>query len=92
MLSMRRSLLLTVLTATLLFSLAGALWGRLYLAALALFALALVMPWRLEWAPVELGLVMSGFIAAMSLRFRLHRPAAATAPDPSTLTRSAGKS
>jgi hypothetical protein len=42
------------------------------------------MPWRLEWAPVEFGLVMSGLITVIGLRFRLHRRAAATAPDPST--------
>jgi serine/threonine protein kinase len=82
----------TVLTATLFFSMGGALWGRLYLAGLGLFALAFVMPWRLEWAPVEFGLVLSALITLIGFRFRHQRRAAATAPDPSTLTRPEGKS
>jgi serine/threonine-protein kinase len=74
----------TVLTAVLFFSMGGALWGRLYLAGLALFAVAVVMPLRLEWAPVEFGLVLTGLFAVIGRRFRNQRYATATAPDPST--------
>jgi serine/threonine-protein kinase len=64
-----------ILTGSLLFSMGGVLWGRLYLAGLALLGLALVMAWRLEWAPVEFGLAVSVIVAGISIH--LNRSGAA---------------
>jgi serine/threonine-protein kinase len=67
-----------IVTGSLLFTMGGVLWGRLYLAGLALLCLAAVMPLRLEWAPVEFGLAVSLIGAGISLR--LYRRDVAGAP------------
>jgi serine/threonine-protein kinase len=67
-----------IVTGSLLFTMGGALWGRLYLAGLALLGTAALMPLRLEWAPVEFGLVVSVIGAGIALR--LYRRDAAGAP------------
>jgi serine/threonine-protein kinase len=60
-----------IVTGSLLFTMGGALWGRLYLAGLALLGVAALMPLRLEWAPVEFGLVVS--MIGAGICFRLYR-------------------
>ncbi len=59
-----------VLTGSMFVSMGGTFWGRLYLAGLAFFAVAVVMPWRLEWAPVEFALAMSGLMVGAILHLR----------------------
>jgi hypothetical protein len=59
-----------ILTGSMFFSLGGAFWGRLYLAGLAFFAVAVVMPLRPEWAPVEFGAVLSGIVVGAFLHLR----------------------
>jgi serine/threonine protein kinase len=59
-----------LLTGLMFFALGGAFWGRLYLAGVAFFAVAVVMPMRLEWAPVELGLALSGLVVSATLHLR----------------------
>jgi serine/threonine protein kinase len=59
-----------VLTGSLFVSMGGAFWGRLYLAGLAFLAAAVVMPWRLEWAPVEFGVVLAGVMVGAILHLR----------------------
>jgi serine/threonine-protein kinase len=81
-----------ILTGALLFSMGSVLWGRLYLAGLALLAVAVVMPLRLEWAPLEFGLTVSAIVACIS--FHLHRSGASrgeTGSGTSTLARVGGK-
>jgi serine/threonine protein kinase len=59
-----------ILTGVTFFGLANAFWGRLYLVALVWFAAALLMPLRLEWAPLELGLLLSGMLLVLSRHLR----------------------
>jgi serine/threonine-protein kinase len=78
-----------VLTGMMFFSMGGALWGRLYLAGLVFFAVAVAMPWRLEWAPVEFGLAATGVVVVALLHLR--RAVTPTRPaDPSTPARAGG--
>jgi hypothetical protein len=45
-------------------------WGRCYAVGMAFFALAAVMPLRLEWAPLGFGLLWSGTLLALGLHLR----------------------
>jgi serine/threonine-protein kinase len=45
-------------------------WGRGYAFAAGFFALALVMPMRLDWAPAEFGLLWSAALATIGLHLR----------------------
>jgi serine/threonine protein kinase len=47
------------------FSLGGLYWGRLYLLGLCFFALALLMPLRLDWAPPVFGAMMTLTISVL---------------------------
>ena len=61
------------------FLMGGSYWGRLYLIGLTFFALAVVMPLRLAWAPAALGLLMSATLVGLSLHLReLGREAASS--------------
>jgi serine/threonine protein kinase len=60
----------SVLTGLTFFSVASRYWGRYYLVGLAFFLLAFVMPARLEWAPVEFGLLFSVIVINSSLHLR----------------------
>jgi hypothetical protein len=75
-----------VLTGKMFFTMGGALWGRLYLAGLAFFAVAVVMPWRLDWAPVEFGVAATGVVMVAILHLRRTLvpapPGAASPPRP----------
>ncbi len=42
-----------------LFMMGSSYWGRLYVVALAYFVVALLMTFRLQWAPVEYALLQS---------------------------------
>jgi hypothetical protein len=59
-----------VVTGMTFFTFGGNFWGGLYLAGLAFFLLALLMPWNLEWAPVEFGFVVSIFLMAANSHLR----------------------
>jgi hypothetical protein len=56
--------------------LASLIWGRLYVIGLAMFPVAALMAWRLEWSPVLSGLVHSSVIALSALHLRGISPAA----------------
>jgi hypothetical protein len=45
-------------------------WGRCYAVGAAFFALAALMPLRLEWAPLEFGLLWSGTLLGLGLHLR----------------------
>jgi serine/threonine protein kinase len=45
-------------------------WGRCYAVGVAFWALALFMPGHLTWAPLEFGLLWSGFLFALGLHLR----------------------
>lgn len=45
-------------------------WGGTYIAGIAFFLIALVMPLHLPWAPLEFGLLMSATIAAIARHTR----------------------
>jgi hypothetical protein len=53
-----------------MFNLAGMFWGRIYLIGVGLFALALLLPLKLEWAPVIVGLGMSAVMAYLGWHLR----------------------
>jgi hypothetical protein len=46
-----------LLTGLAFFSMGSSYWGRCYLFGLAFFALAVVMPWNLDWASLEFGVL-----------------------------------
>jgi hypothetical protein len=52
------------------FTLGSSFWGRFYLVGAAYFVLACLMPLRLAWAPVELGLLLSLTFLLISWRLR----------------------
>jgi serine/threonine protein kinase len=52
------------------FTLGTSFWGRFYLMGTAFFVLACLMPLRLEWAPVAVGLLLSLTLLLISLRLR----------------------
>jgi eukaryotic-like serine/threonine-protein kinase len=80
-----------ILTGAMFVSLGGAFWGRLYLAGLAFFAAAVVMPLRLEWAPVEFGILLPSIALAAYQHLR-HTAGEQTAPAPTAPARAAEKS
>jgi serine/threonine protein kinase len=59
-----------VITGVTFFPLGSNFWGRLYLFGLAAFAVAPLMAWRLEWAPVELGLFVTTILTVVGLHLR----------------------
>jgi serine/threonine protein kinase len=59
-----------VLTGATFFGLGSTHWGRLYVAGLVCFAASLLMLLHLEWAPLELGAVISGLFLTMGLHLR----------------------
>jgi len=60
----------SILTGVLFFALGGSYWGRFYVMGLSHFALAVLMPLSLTWAPVAFGLLVSGTFAATGLHLR----------------------
>src|SRR5262249_15045360 len=59
-----------VVTGVTFFPLGSNFWGRLYLFGLAAFAAAPLMALRLEWAPVELGSLVTIALALVSRHLR----------------------
>jgi serine/threonine-protein kinase len=53
-----------------LFSMGSSFWGRFYGAGVGLFVLAFIMALQLEWAVLELGLVMSVLFTSIALHLR----------------------
>jgi serine/threonine-protein kinase len=69
------------------FVMGGCYWGRCYAIGLAFFALAFVMAWRLELAPLEFGLAWGATLAGIGLHLcRLGRVAAVAAASARTAT------
>jgi hypothetical protein len=60
----------SVVTGVCIFPLGSHFWGRFYLVGLAFLALAVVMPLRLELAPVEFGLAASAMLLVVGTRLR----------------------
>lgn len=52
------------------FSMGSGFWGGCYVAGAAFFAAALIMPARLEWAPLEFGAVLSATIVSAGIHMR----------------------
>jgi hypothetical protein len=59
-----------LLTGLAFFAMGSSYWGRCYAFGAAFFALAAVMPLRLEWAPLEFGLLWTVVLANIGLRLR----------------------
>jgi hypothetical protein len=59
-----------VLSGMALFCMGSSYWGRCYAFGVAFFVLAAVMPVRLEWAPLEFGLLWSVILTAIGLHLR----------------------
>jgi serine/threonine protein kinase len=59
-----------VVTGVTFFPLGSNFWGRLYLFGLAAFATAPLMALHLEWAPVELGLLVTITLGVVGLHLR----------------------
>jgi serine/threonine protein kinase len=59
-----------VLTGMTCFGLGSKLWGGFYLAGICLFVVAVMMPLRMAWAPVELGAFLSCFLTMITHHFR----------------------
>jgi serine/threonine-protein kinase len=53
------------LMGVLFFGLGGLYWGRLYLLSLGFFVAALLMPLRLDWAPIVFGALVSFTVAVL---------------------------
>jgi len=60
----------SVLGGATMFGLGGIYWGRLYLLGLGFLLLAVLMPLRLEWAPLAFGLVLSTFLQGLAWHMR----------------------
>jgi len=52
------------------FVMGGGYWGRFYLVGTVFFVLACLMPLRLAWAPLEMGLSLSLTLFLISMRLR----------------------
>jgi hypothetical protein len=63
-----------LVTGICFFPMGGQFWGRLYLVGLAFLALAVVMPLRLEWAPLEFGLTASVMLLTVGTHLRRQTP------------------
>jgi hypothetical protein len=61
------------LTGTTMFTMGGSYWGKFYIAAVLLFAAALLLPLHLEIAPVVVGTIMSANQLAQGLALRRAR-------------------
>jgi serine/threonine-protein kinase len=64
---------LAVLTGLVIFVHGSLYWGRLYLAGLAFYALAVGMQLGMEWAPVEFGLFHCGYLLVVGRHVRGHQ-------------------
>jgi len=53
-----------------LFMMGGCYWGRLYIVALAYFGIALLMPVRIKWAPIEYALLQTATLLVIGLHLR----------------------
>jgi serine/threonine protein kinase len=60
----------SVLSGMAFFVMGSSYWGRCYAVGAAFFVLAAVMPFHLEWAPLEFGLLWSVTLLAIGLRLR----------------------
>ena len=75
-----------VLTGLALFAMGSNFWGHCYTFGLAFFVLALVMPLKLDLAPLEFGALWSAVFVALGLHVRrIGREAGAEAEDPYAL-------
>jgi hypothetical protein len=59
-----------LLTGLAFFVLGGSHWGWFYLFGLAFFALSVVMPLRLEWSPLEFGLMWTAALVVVGVQLR----------------------
>jgi len=59
-----------LLSGVTVFSMGSSFWGRLYVIGLILVVLAFVMTIHLEWAVLELGVVMSVIVTSVALHLR----------------------
>jgi serine/threonine protein kinase len=59
-----------VLTGLAFFAMGGTYWGRCFAVGLAFFALAALMPLRLDWAPLEFGLMWWGTLTIIGVHLR----------------------
>ena len=59
-----------LLTGLAFFVLGGSHWGWFYLFGLAFFALSMVMPLRLEWSPLEFGLMWTAALVVVGVQLR----------------------
>jgi hypothetical protein len=59
-----------LLTGLAFFVLGAGYWGRCYAFGLGFFALALLMPVRMTWAPLEFGLLWTTALASIGLHLR----------------------
>lgn len=60
----------TALTAVAFFPLGSTFWGRLYIFGLIFFAAAPLMALRLEWAPLELGFLITVLMCNIARHLR----------------------
>jgi serine/threonine-protein kinase len=70
---------LALLTGLVIFVHGSLYWGRLYAVGLAFYALALLMPLHLEWAPLQFGLLHAGYLIVMGRHLRGHQRTAPVA-------------
>lgn len=59
-----------VMSGMAFFCMGSSYWGRCYAFGAAFFVLAALMPMKLEWAPLEFGLLWSVILAAIGLHLR----------------------
>jgi serine/threonine-protein kinase len=52
------------------FVMGSSYWGRLYVVGLAFFVMALIMPFQLDWAPLEFGIVWAASLVGISFHLR----------------------
>jgi hypothetical protein len=52
------------------FTMGSNYWGRCYAIGMAFFTVAVVMPFQLDWAPLEFGLIWAAALTALGLHLR----------------------
>jgi serine/threonine-protein kinase len=74
----------SVLSGLAFFVMGSSYWGRLYVIGLAFFLMAVLMPFQLEWAPLEFGILWCASLVGIGLHLRhlQQRDAPATTPKP----------